>query len=258
MNLKEYYKEILNNLEAGRAAVGITGILKPREMNEAKLQFKRKSFDADKLFGAGGRFDPADPSAPKERSFVTPKEPSAAAKKPKKIKKPKKKTKNLKTELGIGFTIDSPLHSSKDAHTSSATETPDGDIMSFHNEALRHVATRKDRMVPLHVLSQRKYIAYPDLGATQFTIHTSNGGDIIHTYIRPDEGQHDGDEGYEPLLKQKRFDDEIPGHTSHPDAPFRLNHEHAEDIINGHLLNIIRNGKSKGKTVAEHHGRRYR
>ena len=185
-----------------------------------------------------------------DTNLLPTKEPSyAAAKKPKKIKKAKKKT-----ELGIGFTIDSPLHSFKDAHTESATETPDGDIMSFHNESLRHIATGKNHMVPLHVLSQRKYIAYPDLGATQFTIHTSNGGDIIHTYIRPDEGQHDGDEGYEPLLKQKRFDDEIPGHTSHPDAPFRLNHEHAEDIINGHLLNIIRNGKSKGKTVAEHHG----
>lgn len=239
-------------------------------MIEAKLQFKRKTFDADKLFGAGGKFDPADPSAPKERSFVTPKEPSAAqrlksrskgltsAKKPKKIKKPKNLTQNLGIDPrypnpnGKFYKSDSPLHSSKDAHTSSARQTPDGDIMSFHNEALRHVATGKTRMVPLHILSQRM----PHLGGTQFTIHTSKNGDAIHTYFHPD-GGHEDDEGYEPVWAGQvaKDDDEIPGHTSHPDAPFRVTHEHAESLIHAeHLLNTIRNGKSKGKSVSEHHG----
>ena len=250
------------NLEAGRAAVGITGILKPREINEAKLEFKRKAFDADKLFGAGGKFDPADPKAPKERSFVTPKEPSAAqrlaaAKKPKKIKKPKNKSQNLgidpryRNPNGKFYKIDSPLHSSEDAHTESATETPDGGIMSFHNEELRHVATRKGRMVPLHILSRR----IPDSVGTQFTIHNSNGGDAIHTYFHPDGGHYDeGPAGHfgEPVIDEENG--ELPGHTSHPDAPFRITHLHAENLIKDHLNNTIRNGKRKGLSVAEHHG----
>ena len=241
-------------------------------MIEAKLQFKRKSFDADKLFGSGGRFDPADPSAPKERSFVTPKEPSAAqrlaaAKKPKKIKKPKNLKKKGETWAekyrevdprypnpnGKFYKSDSPLHSTEDAHTESATETPDGGIMSFHNEALRHVATKKIRMVPLHILSQRM----PQDGGTQFTIHTSKDGAPIHTYFHPDGGQHDDDEDYEPVWAGHfaKDDDEKPGHTSHPDAPFRITHEHAESLIHaGHLLNTIKNGKSEGLSVAEHHG----
>ena len=237
-------------------------------MIEAKLEFKRKAFDADKLFGAGGKFDPADPKAPKERSFVTPKEPSAAQrlaaslkkllqKKPKKIKKPKNKSQNLGIDPrypnpnGKFYKSDSPLHSSEDAHTYSATETPDGGIMSKHNEALRHVATGKKRMVPLHILSQRM----PHLGGTQFTIHTSRDGAPIHTYFHPD-GGHDDDEDYEPVWAGHfaKDDDEKPGHTSHPDAPFRITHEHAESLIHvEHLPNIIKNGKSEGLSVANHH-----
>ena len=238
-------------------------------MIEAKLEFKRKAFDADKLFGAGGKFDPADPKAPKERSFVTPKEPSAAqrlaaAKKPKKIKKPKNKSQKLGIDRrypnpnGKFYKSDSPLHSSEDAHTESATETSDGGIMSFHNEALRHVATKKIRMVPLHILSQRM----PQDGGTQFTIHTSNGGAAIHTYFHPDGGRsawdhNDDDKDYEPVWAGSvaKDDDEMPGHTSHPDAPFRISHAHAESLIHaGHLLNTIKNGKSEGLSVAEHHG----
>jgi len=245
-------------------------IANQREMNEAKLEFKRKAFDADKLFGAGGKFDPADPSAPKERSFVTPKEPSAAqrlaaAKKPKKIKKPKNLNKKGETWAekyrevdprypspnGKFYKSDSPLHSSKDAHTESATETPDGDIMSFHNELLRHVATRKNRMVPLHILSRR----IPDSVGTEFTIHTSKNGDAIHTYFHPDGGHYDDEPAghfANPVIDEDS--EERPGHRSHPDAPFRITHLSAENLINDHRNNTIRNGKSKGKSVSEHHG----
>ena len=48
--------------------------------------------------------------------------------------------------------------------------------------------------------------------------------------------------------------EERPGHTSYPDAPFRITHLHAENLINDHNNNTIRNGKSKGLSVAEHHG----
>ena len=228
---------------------------------EAKLEFKRKAFDADKLFGAGGKFDPADPKAPKERSFVTPNEPSAAqrlagAKKPKKIKKPKNKSQNLGIDPrypnpnGTFYKSDSPLHSSEDAHTESATEFFGG-IMSKHNELLRHVATRKNRMVPLHILSRR----IPDSVGTQFTIHTSRDGNAIHTYFHPDGGHYDeGPAGHfgEPVIDEENG--ERPGHRSHPDAPFRITHLHAENLIKDHNNNTIRNGKSEGLSVAEHHG----
>ena len=123
--------------------------------------------------------------------------------------------------------------------------------MSFHNEELRHVATRKGRMVPLHILSRRM----PQDGGTQFTIHTSKDGAPIHTYFRPDGGHYDdGPAGHfaDPGIDEEN--EERPGHTSYPDAPFRITHLHAENLINDHNNNTIRNGKSKGLSVAEHHG----
>ena len=153
-----------------------------------------------------------------------------STKKPK--KKPKKKPETLKTELGTGFTIDSALHSSKDANTESATQTRDGGIMSFHNALLTHTAldgvTKKDRMVPLHIVSEPL-----EGNKTEFTIYTSKDGRPIHRYIR---------------------DEERPGHTSYPQSQLRITHLHAENIINDHLNNTIRNGTSKGLSVAEHHG----
>jgi len=229
-------------------------------MIEAKLKFGMgpgNVYDADELFGTGGKFDPADPSAPKERSFVVPTEPSAAQRIAA-AKKPKKKTETLKTELGTGYTIDSQLHSSKDAHTESARQTPDGGIISFHNELLTHTAldgvTKKDRVVPLHIVSE------PLLGdegyKTEFTIYTSKDGRPIHRYIHDEENEgligepvgHFAD----PVIDEET--EERPGHTSYPQSQLRITHLHAENIINDHLDNTIRNGTSKGLSVAEHHG----
>jgi len=179
-----------------------------------------------------------------------------SAKKPK--KKPKKKPETLKTELGTGFTIDSPLHRSKDANTESATQTPDGAIMSFHNELLTHTAldgvTKKDRMVPLHIVSE------PLLGdegyKTEFTIYTSKDGRPIHRYIRDEENEgligEPAGHFADPVIDEEN--EERPGHTSYPQSQFRITHLHAENIITDHLNNTIRNGKSKGLSVAEHHG----
>ena len=224
---------------------------------EAKLEYQGEPLDADKLFGAGGRFDPADPSAPKERSFVTPIEPSATQRLAA-LKKSKKKPKTLKTELGTGYTIDSKLHSSKDANTESATQTRDGGIMSFHNELLTHTAldgvTKKDRMVPLHIVSEP---LQGDEGyKTEFTIYTSKDGRPIHRYIRDEEelGLIDEPVGHfaDPDIDEEN--EERPGHTSYPQSQLRITHLHAENIINDHLNNTIRNGTSKGLSVAEHHG----
>ena len=177
-----------------------------------------------------------------------------STKKPK--KKPKKKPETLKTELGTGYTIDSALHSSKDANTESATQTRDGGIMSFHNELLTHTAldgvTKKDRLVPLHIVSEPL-----EGNKTEFTIYTSKDGRPIHRYIR--DGEEEGfidDEpvGHfaDPVIDEEN--EERPGHTSYPQSQLRITHLHAENIINDHLNNTIRNGTSKGLSVAEHHG----
>ena len=221
-----------------------------QRLNEAKLEWGMgpgNVYNVGNLFRKGGRFDPADPSAPKERSFVTP----TTVKKPKKIKKPE----TLKTELGTGFTIDSKLHSSKDANTESATQIPDGGIISYHNELLTHTAldgvTKKDRMVPLHIVSE------PLEGyRTEFTIYTSKDNRPIHRYIRDEEEQGLIDEpvGHfaDPVIDEEN--EERPGHTSYPQSQLRITHLHAENIINDHLNNTIRNGKNKGLSVAEYHG----
>ena len=222
---------------------------------EAKLEWGAgpgNVYDAGNLFRKGGRFDPADPSAPTEPS---------AAQRLKGLtseKKPKKKPETLKTELGTGFTIDSALHPSKAANTESATQTPDGGIMSFHNELLTHTAldgvTKKDRMVPLHIVSEP---LQGDEGyKTEFTIYTSKDGRPIHRYIRDEEEQGLIDEpvGHfaDPDIDEEN--EERPGHTSYPQSQLRITHLHAENIINDHLNNTIRNGTSKGLSVAEHHG----
>jgi hypothetical protein len=224
-----------------------------QRLNEAKLEWGMgpgNVYDAGKLFGTGGRFDQASPSAPKELSAI---KRFGAAKKPETLK-----PETLKTELGTGYTIDSQLHRSKDANTESATQTPDGAIMSFHNELLTHTAldgvTKKDRMVPLHIVSE------PLLGdegyKTEFTIYTSKDGRPIHRYIRDEEEQGLIDEpvGHfaDPVIDEET--EERPGHTSYPQSQLRITHLHAENIINDHLNNTIRNGKSKGLSVAEHHG----
>ena len=229
-------------------------------MIEAKLEWGMgpgNVYNVGNLFRKGGRFDPADPSAPKERSFVTPIEPSATQRLGA-LKKSKKKPKTLKTELGTGYTIDSALHPSKAANTESATQTPDGGIMSFHNELLTHTAldgvTKKDRMVPLHIVSE------PLMGdkgyKTEITIYTSKDGRPIHRYIHDEENEGLIDEpvGHfaDPVIDEEN--EERPGHTSYPQSQLRITHLHAENIINDHLNNTIRNGTSKGLSVAEHHG----
>ena len=226
-----------------------------QRLNEAKLEWGMgpgNVYDAGNLFRKGGRFDPTDPSAPTEPS---------AAQRLKGLtseKKPKKKPETLKTELGTGYTIDSKLHSSKDANTESATQTPDGGIMSFHNELITHTAldgvTKKDRMVPLHIVSE------PLMGdkgyKTEITIYTSKDGRPIHRYIHDEENEGLIDEpvGHfaDPVIDEEN--EERPGHTSYPNSQFRITHLHAENIINDHLNNTIRNGTSKGLSVAEHHG----
>ena len=178
-----------------------------------------------------------------------------SAKKPK--KKPKKKTETLKTELGTGFTIDSPLHPSKAANTESATQTPDGSIISYHNELLTHTAldgvTKKDRMVPLTVRSE------PLMGdrgyKTEVTIYTSKDGRPIHRYIHDEENEGLIGEPVEHFADvNDEENEEIPGHTSYPQSQLTITHRSAKNIITDHLNNIIRNGKSKGLSVAEHHG----
>lgn len=220
-------------------------------MIEAKLEWGMgpgNVYDAGKLFGKGGRFDPADPSAPTE--------PSAAQRS--KGLTPAKKPETLKIELGTGYTIDSKLHPSKDANTESATQTPDGGIMSKHNELLTHTAldgvTKKDRLVPLHIVSEP---LQGDEGyKTEFTIYTSKDGRPIHRYIRDEENEGLIDEpvGHfaDPVIDEEN--EERPGHTSYPQSQLRITHLHAENIINDHLNNTIRNGTSKGLSVAEHHG----
>jgi hypothetical protein len=110
-------------------------------------------------------------------------------------------------------------------------------------------------MVPLHIVSE------PLLGdqgyKTEFTIYTSKDNRPIHRYIRDEEDEgliDDEPAGHfaDPVIDEE--DEERPGHTSYPQSQFRITHLHAENIINDHLNNTIRNGKNKGLSVAEHHG----
>ena len=92
---------------------------------------------------------------------------------------------------------------------------------------------------------------------TEFTIYTSKDNRPIHRYIRDEEDEgliDDEPAGHfaDPVIDEE--DEERPGHTSYPQSQFRITHLHAENIINDHLNNTIRNGKNKGLSVAEHHG----
>ena len=191
---------------------------------EAKLEYQGEPLDADKLFGAGGRFDPADPSAPKERSFVTP------------------EGLNLTMRSGLNTKM-SPLNRSAFSNTDLRTNIPIGGFYSISHEAKlinSKTGHQKPKSDSLLVSSNRT-----EEGDLEFKIRKTTFEDVqdIHRYILP---------AGETNLNAESDD----GHKVKPGASHRLSISDASRVIQEHMLSRIKTGKKDmvGQTVAEAHG----
>lgn len=191
---------------------------------EAKLEYQGKPLDADKLFGAGGRFDPADPSAPKERSFVTPEGLDLTMRS------------GRDTKMG-------PLKRSAFSNTDLRTNIPIGGFYSISHEAkLINAKTDNQKPKPDSLLVSSNRTEEGDL---EFKIRKTTFEDVqdIHRYILPAGATTLNDESGD-------------GHMQKPGASHVLSISDASRVIREHMLSQIKTGKKDmvGQTVAEAHG----
>ena len=185
-------------------------------MIEAKLEWGMgpgNVYDAGKLFGTGGRFDPESPSAPQELSA------NAIAAKP-----------GIRP-MGAFFNTD-------------GRGIPTDGLFSISHEAkLINAKTGQKQPNPDSLLVSSNRTEEGDL---EFNIRKTTYEDVqdIHRYILPAGAKYDWN-----LYEFPSSD----GHKLKPGASHHLSISDANRVIQEHMLSRIKTGPSKGIPVSQAH-----